>query len=113
MTRFAALDVVRAQQRERRAHAALREGELPESEPQDNIAALLDSSATEDAVRAAMRTAIARGDALTARTVTTWLDMADLLGRAPSTREVAEKAQISHTSVATALKRFRDLLSEM
>jgi DNA-directed RNA polymerase specialized sigma24 family protein len=79
--------------------------ELPSDD--DAIAALLDASATADAIRRGMRAAVEAQDHLALRVVSTWLDAADELGTAPPSREVARRAGVSHTSVNQALKRFR------
>jgi RNA polymerase sigma factor (sigma-70 family) len=73
----------------------------------DAIAALLEASATADAIRRAMRRAIDAQDHLALRVVSTWLDAADELGKPPPSREVARRAGVSHTSVNQALRRFR------
>jgi hypothetical protein len=39
--------------------------------------------------------------------VTVWLDMAQERGKEPSSRRVAERTGVSHTSVNQALRRFR------
>ena len=107
-TRNAAIDAVRARQR-RRALTLKALSHAPRS-ADDAVAALLDRDATHSAVLAAMRRAIEAGDASTVRIITEWLNIADQLERAPSTREVAVRAGVSHTTVATALKRFTALL---
>jgi RNA polymerase sigma factor (sigma-70 family) len=73
----------------------------------DAVAALLDSSASAATVRAAMRRAVEHDEQLTLRVVTTWLDLADELDEAPTSRQVADRVGVSHTSVNQALKRFR------
>jgi DNA-directed RNA polymerase specialized sigma24 family protein len=73
----------------------------------DAIATLLAHDGTADLVEHALRAANAADDALVARVVGAWLELADRLGRAPSSREVAPQAAVSHTSVNQALKRFR------
>lgn len=108
-TRYAALDTIRARRRRR---------ELPlestgeGSAPEDHVASLLDRDATHSAVVTALRALIAEGDDMTVPIITTWLDIADELGRAPSTREVAPRAGVSHTRVAQALKRFRATVAD-
>jgi RNA polymerase sigma factor (sigma-70 family) len=108
-TRNAAIDAIRARQRRHEVPSAV----LPDrASPEDAIAALIDRQATNEAVLAALRALIASGDALTVPIITTWLDMADELDRSPSTREVAPRAGVSHTTVAQALSRFRVVLAE-
>jgi DNA-directed RNA polymerase specialized sigma24 family protein len=108
-TRYAAIDAIRA--RRRRSEVQL-EGVPERPSPDDAIAALIDRQATHAAVLVALRTLIAEGDALTVPIITTWLDVADELGRSPSTREVAPRAGVSHTTVATALRRFRAVVAK-
>ena len=100
----AAIDAIR--QRSRRSEVEYEDIHDRRSDD-DPIAAMLDRHASQAAVIGAMGALIATGDAVTVRIVTAWLDMADELGREPSTREVAPRAGVSHTRVAQALKRFR------
>jgi DNA-directed RNA polymerase specialized sigma24 family protein len=74
------------------------------------IAALLDRSATQTTVSAAIGMALEQRDFVAVRVVTVWLDLADELGREPSSREVATKANTSHTTVNKALARLRELI---
>lgn len=46
------------------------------------------------------------------RVVGQWLDLAELSGRAPSSRAVGDALGMSHTAVNNALHEFRDLLAE-
>lgn len=108
-TRNAAHDAIRARKRRREVQLdALHERATPD----DAVAALIERDASHTAVVVALRSHVEAGDALTIRVITTWLDVADELGRAPSTREVASAAGVSHTTVAQALKRFRAALPE-
>jgi DNA-directed RNA polymerase specialized sigma24 family protein len=72
----------------------------------DAIAALLDRDATAAQIAAALETAIAAQADLAVRIVTVWLDLAATSGAAPSSRAVAAVADVSHTSVNQALRRF-------
>ncbi len=76
----------------------------------DAITRLLDRHASVELVQDALRAASAAGDHLLVRIVTTWLNVAAELGHAPSSREVAPRAEVSHTSVNQALRRLRDYL---
>ena len=109
-TRNAAVDALRTRQRQR-ALTLRALSDVPRF-PDDAVAALLDRDATHAAVLAAIKRGIEDRDPSTVRIITIWLDLADELQRAPSTREVAVRAGVSHTTVATALKRFKTLLSE-
>jgi hypothetical protein len=80
---------------------------------EDWVGRLLDQNASHEAVHAAMRRAIEHQDSTTVPVISVWLDMAEELGKAPSTRQVAERAGVSHTTVATAIRRFRALVSDV
>jgi transcriptional regulator of aromatic amino acid metabolism len=73
----------------------------------DAIAALLDREATAASVQAALTAAVADGADLLAHVVASWLDLAEELGRPPSSREVAPRAGVSHTTVNTMLRELR------
>lgn len=72
----------------------------------DAIAALLDHDATASSVEAAMQAAITAGDHIAVRVVAAWLNLAAEQGH-PSSREVAARADTSHTTVNEAMRRFR------
>jgi DNA-directed RNA polymerase specialized sigma24 family protein len=74
----------------------------------DEIARLLDRRADSERVRAALRESVADGRHDLVRIVRAWLNLASMLGRAPSSREVGAQVGLSHTSVQTALAAFRD-----
>lgn len=84
-----------------------RRGDAPRGDDDERIAALLDRAASAAAIEDAMRAALDAQDTLAVRVVTVWLDTAQALGKAPSSREVAQRAGVSHTSVNQALRRFR------
>jgi DNA-directed RNA polymerase specialized sigma24 family protein len=77
----------------------------------DAIAALLDADASVSLIEGAMRAAVSAGDHLAVRVVVHWLDLAQKFGEAPSSRAVAQRTGLSHTSVNKALSRFRHSLS--
>lgn len=108
-TRNAAIDAIRARKRQRQVPLDA-VPEPPSSE--DAIAQLIDRDASHGAVLASLRSYVAAGDELTVRIITVWLDAADELGRSPSTREVASRVGVSHTSVAQALTRFRSRVAQ-
>jgi RNA polymerase sigma factor (sigma-70 family) len=74
------------------------------------IARLFDRAATTQRVESALRVALEHDDAQTVRMVTIWLDQAEATGAAPSSREIAAQAGVSHTTVNQALRRFRSYL---
>jgi hypothetical protein len=47
------------------------------------------------------------------RTVTVWLDLAEQHGDAPSSRQVAPHAEVSHTTVTKHLTRFRAIVADL
>jgi DNA-directed RNA polymerase specialized sigma24 family protein len=107
--RYAALDEIRV----RRRRPEINIDELPERPaPEDAIASLLDQAASQQTVIDALRACVSVGDEMTVRIIVAWLDLAQELGHAPVTREAAERAGVSHTSVATALKTFRKAVSQ-
>jgi RNA polymerase sigma factor (sigma-70 family) len=73
----------------------------------ERIAALFDRAASSAAIEHALRTALDAQDELAVRVVTVWLDIAAEVGKAPSSRQVAQRTGVSHTSVNQSLRRFR------
>jgi DNA-directed RNA polymerase specialized sigma24 family protein len=74
----------------------------------DEVARLLDRRADSERVRAAMRQSVADGRHDLVRIVRAWLNLASMLGRAPSSREVGAQVGLSHTAVQAALAAFRE-----
>jgi DNA-directed RNA polymerase specialized sigma24 family protein len=74
----------------------------------DEVARLLDRRADSERVRAALRQSVADDRHDLVRIVRAWLNLASILGRAPSSREVGAQVGLSHTTVQTALAAFRD-----
>jgi RNA polymerase sigma factor (sigma-70 family) len=109
-TRNAALDALRAR---RRQHEVSVDAPPDRTPAEDSIATFIDRDATHAAVIEAFRLLVAADDPQTVRIITTWLDMADEFGEAPSTRQAAVRAGVSHTTVAYALKRFREAISKV
>jgi RNA polymerase sigma factor (sigma-70 family) len=107
--RYSAIDAIRLRNRRREVRLDVSAAENAASSD-DYVAALIDRDATHSMVLAALRAGIDAGDDITVPIITKWLDIADELGRAPSTREAAARVGVSHTTVAQALKRFRALL---
>jgi hypothetical protein len=79
---------------------------------EDAIVRLLDSDATCELVSEGIGAANRAGDHTVVRIVTWWVDMAQSLSRAPTSREVGIRAGVSHTTVREALTRFRGYLPE-
>jgi hypothetical protein len=107
MARNAAIDAIRAGTRRRGAQL---DHPSDQFSSEDEIAGLIDRDATHAALLAAFRVHIRAGDTSVVPIITAWLDTAEELARAPTTREVAARAGVSHTSVAQALVRFRATL---
>jgi DNA-directed RNA polymerase specialized sigma24 family protein len=108
-TRYRAIDTLRA--RNRRPQVPLEAiGEQPTGD--DDVARLIDLSATRASVYESLQASVIAGDELLVRVVTVWLDVAEEQGHAPSTREIAPLVGVSHTSVAKALERFRRVLAQ-
>jgi DNA-directed RNA polymerase specialized sigma24 family protein len=72
-----------------------------------SLAARFDGDATAEAIESAIRVAHAVDDHVAIRAVSVWLELAERLGETPTSRQVAEQAKMSHTSVNQALRRFR------
>jgi DNA-directed RNA polymerase specialized sigma24 family protein len=73
----------------------------------DPIPELIDAQAYREALRAAMRRARDAGDHTVTRVILVWRLLHEELGRAPSGREVAVRARLSHTAVQNTLRRAR------
>jgi DNA-directed RNA polymerase specialized sigma24 family protein len=107
-TRNAAIDALRA--RTRRRQIPLDEAPEPLS-TDESLAQLIERDATHASIVESLRAGVVAGDELLVRVVTAWLDFADEFERAPTTREIAPRVGVSHTSVAQALGRFRRILA--
>jgi len=79
--------------------------------PDDDVAARMDARADAARVRKALSAAHKAGDETTVRVVSYLLEEVELHGQLPSNRAAGEALGLSHTGVANALKRFRDLIS--
>lgn len=79
----------------------------------DETIAVISRAASHSSVADALKLAIADRDETTVRIISDWLDLQDELGRAPSSRQVGEKAGYSHTTVNQALARFGEYLAEV
>jgi len=71
----------------------------------DKVAVLLDADASSSEVTAALR--VARHDPELVKTVAEWLRLAQEMGKAPTTREVAACLGVSHDTVARRIRRFK------
>jgi DNA-directed RNA polymerase specialized sigma24 family protein len=105
-----AIDLLRRSGKHR--HEVPLDEEHLELSSEDELPALLHRSATHATVRAAIAGCLADRDFVTVRIVTVWLDLADELGHEPPSREVADYARVSHTTVNNALQRFRDRVAD-
>lgn len=76
------------------------------SRADDSLTAWLDQDARTEDLEDALRAAAAAGDMLVVRVVTAWLDLAERLGEAPTSRQVGPNAGVSHTTVNQALRRL-------
>jgi DNA-directed RNA polymerase specialized sigma24 family protein len=79
---------------------------------EEAIVRLLDSEATCQRVSDGISEANQAEDHVVVLVVTHWIDLAQSLSRAPTTREVAALAGLSHFTVAAALRRFRGYLPD-
>jgi DNA-directed RNA polymerase specialized sigma24 family protein len=76
------------------------------SEEDEAVVRMLNRGATAAILEDAMRAAAVAGDRLVIRVVASWLNLAQESGAAPSGRQVAQRAQVSHTTVNAALRRL-------
>lgn len=74
------------------------------------ILRLLDADATLRDVQGALRLAATAGDKTVGHVVAAWLDLAQATDQAPTTRDVGEVVAMAHTTVGSALARFRGYL---
>lgn len=77
------------------------------SEEDDEISRLLERRASAEMLEDALRAAAAADDRVLVRVVSAWLDLAETSGRTPRSREVAQEADVSHTTVNQTLRRLR------
>ncbi len=78
----------------------------------DQVAGVINQSATASIVRSAMAITRGRGDHTAFRVVTAFLDLAHQTGERPTNRALAAHLHLSHTGVANALDRFAKDLQE-
>ncbi len=79
----------------------------------DQVASVINQSATASIVRSAMSITRSRGDHTAFRVVTAFLDLANQTGERPTNRTLAAHLHLSHTGVANALDRFAKDLQEV
>lgn len=72
----------------------------------DAIHRLVDALADRDTVRRAIRAALDVDDGTVVRVVGAWLDHYETTGEVPSIRTVGARAEVPHSTVAKALRRF-------
>lgn len=75
-----------------------------------DVLRLLDQDATLTSVRAALAQSRKLGDIRTVQVVSAWLDLAQEMERAPSSRDVGQELGVAHTTVQAAMSRFRQYL---
>lgn len=109
ITYNAAYDVLRRRQRRPEDQSV---DSAQEAEGDDPIAQFLRAESSRAVIRAALAAAAEHGDYVVTKVVASWRDLASVLERAPTTREVAEAAKVSHTTVRRALARFQQLVAE-
>lgn len=81
--------------------------------PEAILIAMITAEDSVDRVARAIRALDGRGRSQTIKVVATWLDQAQILGKAPSSRVVGARCGVSHTAVRQHLERFRDTLLEV
>jgi DNA-directed RNA polymerase specialized sigma24 family protein len=81
--------------------------------PDDEIATLLEAAASSADIKAAMRLAREDGEHGLVKTISSWLVLAERIGRAPTTREAGQALDMSHDTVARRLRRFGEYLAKV
>jgi DNA-directed RNA polymerase specialized sigma24 family protein len=104
----AAIDRLRQEGRVE-AFAEVPTGEVADEEA---IVRLLDSDATCQRVSEGIDAANRAGDHTVVLVITHWIDTAQTLSRAPTSREVGHRADVSHATVSEAMRRFRRYLPD-
>lgn len=90
-----------------RADAERTAGPRYYSHHDDELAALLERETTAAQLDDALRAAAAADDLVVVHVVAAWLELAALHGEAPTSRQVAPEAGVSHTTINHALRRLR------
>ena len=99
--------------RARRPEVVMANDDLARLPTDDESAAHISRSATAATVYAALGRARQCGDLNCFRIVAYKLNQIQLTGRVPSNRQTARASGVSHTTVAGALARFRNLLGDV
>jgi hypothetical protein len=74
----------------------------------DAIAATVDATAGRQAIEAALKAAWEASDDTVVKVVLGWLEEARIApGKAPTSRDVAERAGLSHSTVINSMKKFQ------
>lgn len=94
-----------------RVRRQARSGEL-RHEPwrDDETFQLIEAAWSSQSIRTALAQAVAAGEWTVVTVVTAWIDLASETGSAPSSRQVGQRVELSHTTVNEALNRFRGMV---
>jgi hypothetical protein len=84
----------------------------PDGVEEDETVDVIGRQTSEAMVDAALKRAIAAGDATTVKIITDWRDLTDETGLTPSSRDVAARSGYSHTTVNEALASFKSYLED-
>jgi hypothetical protein len=76
------------------------------SHEDEAVVRMLNRRATAAVLEDVLRAAAVAGDRLVIRVVASWLNLAQESGAAPSGRQVAKRAGVSHTTVNAAMRRL-------
>lgn len=79
---------------------------------EDKSLPIIEALSHRDAVRTAIRRAREASDHSVTRVVIAWRVLHDELGRAPTSREVSRRADLSHTAVLNTLQRARNYFDD-
>jgi len=107
LIKWVALDHIKAHARGVRNNDLEATAQITEqTRADDQVAGVINQSATADVIRSAMAITRTRGDHTAFRVVTAFLDLAQQTGERPTNRTLAARLHLSHTGVAKALERF-------
>lgn len=93
--------------RKSRHHHPMVVGERDTTESDDSIARVVDARADAQLIEALLEQAARSGDRLTTRVMNAFLNLAEAMNGPPSSRLVARRAGVSHTTVLSVLAALR------
>jgi hypothetical protein len=110
LTRIAVNAAIDRLRRDGREELVAEPSALEPATDEEAIVRLLDSQATRQLISEGVDVANQAGDHTVVLIITHWIDMAQRLSRAPTSREIEDRTGVSHSAVLAALARFRGYL---